>query len=233
MIGQLPLGLGHRVAQSAEDFLVAPCNAEAHAWLERWPDWPATALTVFGPEGSGKSHLARLFADRAGAAVMKLAELAVDDPPRLLEQAPAVVLEDADGAPFDQVALFHLYNLAKEGGAHLLLTARQPPSRWELSLADLRSRLNSCPSVAIGAPDDQLLAALLVKLFADRQLRVPAEVVDYLQGRMERSFAAASAVVAALDAASLADRRPLTVPLARRVLEGLAESDERQGELDV
>ncbi len=219
---QLPLDLGHRAALGREDFLVAASNAAAMDWLDRWPAWPAPALVVHGPAGCGKTHLAHVFAARAEAPVIAAAALTVAAPPRLLAEARAVVVEDADRG-VDEVALFHLYNLAKEHGAHLLLTARAPTAHWSTALPDLRSRLRSVPHVAIQPPDDALLAGLLIKLFADRQLRVAQEVVAYLLPRLERSFDAVRRLVAALDAAALAERREITVPLARRVLEGLGE----------
>lgn len=216
---QLPLDLGHRPALGRGDFLVAPCNAEAVAWLDRWPDWPAPALSVHGPDGCGKSHLARVFAARADAPVLAAAELTAADPPRLFGPWRAVVVEDADRG-VDEEALLHLYNLAREAGRHLLLTARAAPARWPLLvLPDLRSRLNAAPAATIAAPDDALLAGLLVKLLADRQLKVGREVVEFLLPRMERSFADAQALVARLDGAALAARREITVPLARQVLE--------------
>lgn len=218
---QLPLDLGHRPALSEGDFLVAPCNAEAHAWLECWPDWPAPVSVLFGPAGCGKTHLAHLFAAISGAVTIAAAALTVADPPRLLGQALAVVVEDCDrdGGRADEAALFHLINLTKESGGFLLLTGREAPSRWKVGLPDLRSRLNAMPALAIGAPDDAVLAAVLVKLFADRQVKVGEELVTYLLGRMERSFAAAASLVERLDHAALAGRRPVTVPLARGVLE--------------
>lgn len=216
---QLPLDLGHHPALSEGDFLVAPCNAEAHAWLCLWPSWPGPASVVFGPAQCGKTHLAHLFAARCGAVTVPAASLTVADPPRLLGQARVVVVEDCDRGGLDEAALFHLINLAKESGGHLLLTGREAPPRWPLALADLRSRVNAMPALAIGAPDDSVLAAVLVKLFADRQVRITEEVVTYLLGRMERSFAAAAGLVERLDRAALAGRRAVTVPLARSVLE--------------
>lgn len=221
---QLPLDLGHRPALSAGDFLVAPCNQQAHGWIARWPDWPGPALVLSGPAGSGKTHLVHLFAAASGAAVLDAAGLTVDDPPRLLAGARAVVVEDCDRAAaegrLDQAALFHLINLVRESRAYLLLTGRDSAARWPLVLPDLMSRLRAMPTVAIGAPDDALLAAVLVKLFADRQVKVGEELIGYLLGRMERSFAAAAALVETLDRVSLAGQRAVTVPLARAVLEG-------------
>lgn len=229
---QLALDLGHRPALGRDDFLVAPCNAEAVAWLERWPDWPAHALAVFGPAGSGKSHLLAAFSSHHGLGqVVSVAAraLTVEAVPHLVAQASVVMVDDL-GLLADETALFHLWNLTKETGRWLLLAGRDAPARLKVALPDLRSRLSATPAVGIGAPDDSLLAAILVKQFADRQLRVGEDVLTYVLGRMERSFAAARQVVDALDKASLARRRPVTVPLVRAVLEGM-ERDERQGEL--
>ncbi|HTH16351.1 MAG TPA: DnaA/Hda family protein, partial [Magnetospirillum sp.] len=220
---QLALDLGHRPALGRDDFLVAPCNAEAVAWLERWPDWPSHALAVFGPPGSGKSHLLAAFALHHGegqVATVAAPELTAEMVPDLLARAQVVVVEDLDRLA-DETALFHLWNLAKETGRWLLLAGRAAPARLKVRLPDLRSRLSATPAVGIGTPDESLLAALLVKQFADRQLRVGEDVVAYILSRMDRSFAAARNVVEALDQASLAERRAITVPLARAVLEGL------------
>ena len=197
--GQLALDFGHRPALGREDFLVAPCNEDAVAWIDRWPDWPGPVLVIHGPAGCGKSHLARVWRRRAGA-------------------PEASVVEDADRAG-DDVALFNLFNRHAEDGAHLLVTAATPPARWTSRLPDLISRLAAAPTVAIGPPDDTLIAQVLVKLFADRQLEVGAGVVSYLVTHMECSFAAARRVVGAADDAALAAGRPVTVPLVRDVLE--------------
>ena len=215
-MAQLPLDLAHRPALGRDDFLVAPANAEAVAWLDRWPDWPAPALVLTGPAGSGKTHLAQVFAARSGAVVLLPENLAAARLPELVGRAPAAIVEEAAHAP--EAALFHLYNLLAERGGHLLLPAREPPARWGIALADLRSRLLAAPVAALQPPDDILLAAILVKLFADRQLAVGAEVLAYLVPRLERSFDAAARIVAALDRAALAAHRPVTVPLAREVL---------------
>lgn len=217
MTTQLILDLGHRPALGEADFLVAPCNAQAIQWLDRWPDWPAPALTLYGPPGCGKTHLARVFAARAHAPVVAAASLATDAVPRLLGGARACVVDDADQALAEP--LLHLYNLVAERGGGMLLTAREPPARWPGLLPDLRSRLTAAPVVALAVPDDALLAALLVKLFADRQLAVSEEVVLFLLRHMERSFEAARRLVADLDAAALRDHRGITIPLARAVMD--------------
>ena len=192
----------------------APGNRAALAWLERWPAWPAPALVLHGPPGCGKSHLARIWAARVGASRLDPAALPAADE----ALSPRAVLDPAEPVA-DEIALLQLYNRLAERGGHLLLTARRPVAAWTIGLADLASRLRAAPAVAIGPPDDGLLAALLVKLFDDRQLMVSEDVIGYLIRHMERSFAAARAVVEALDAHALQRQRPVTVALARSVLE--------------
>lgn len=213
---QLILDLGHRPALGERDFLVAPCNQAAVQWLDRWPDWPAPALAIHGPAGCGKTHLARVFAARSRAPILEAERVTTASVPARLGEARACVVDDADRA--DAEPLLHLYNLIAERGGHLLLTARELPARWPGLLPDLRSRLAAAPAVGVSAPDDALLAALLVKLFADRQLAVGEEVVLFLVHQMERSFDAARRLVADLDAAALRDRRSITIPLARSLL---------------
>ncbi len=195
---QLTLDLGHRPALGREDFLVAPCNADAVAWIDRWPDWPGPALVIHGPAGCGKSHLAQVWRARSGTSA-------------------GSVVEDAD-RPDDDVALFHRFNRHAEEGGHMLLTARTPPARWPDRLPDLVSRLAAAPTVAIGPPDETLITQVVVKLFADRQLDIGPDVVAYLATHMERSFESARNLVAAADTAALAAKRAVTVPLVRTVL---------------
>ncbi len=221
---QLAFDLPHRPALGAGDFLVAAPNAAAVAWLDRWPDWTAPGLVALpglalhGPEGSGKTHLLRVWQARSGARLIRRADLAGLDFPALAAAPEPVALDACEGA-LPERALLHLYNLLAGAGRHLLLAGREPPARWPIALPDLRSRLGALPAIAIAPPDDTLLAGILVKLFADRQLRVEAAVIDYLLPRMERSFAAAERLVGRLDASALALMRGITVGLARRVLE--------------
>jgi len=214
---QIPLDLPHRPAMGAADFLVAPCNRDAVALLDRWPAWPGPALVVHGPEGCGKTHLTHVWRALSGAAAIARPALTPDAVPDLLGSARAAVVEDAD-AGIDERALLHLHNLLAEEGGHLLLTGRTAPAEWGVALPDLASRLGAAMSVAVGAPDDALIGAVLVKHFADRQLSVEPAVVTFLLARMERSFAAVRSLVAALDTAALAAKRKITVPLARDVL---------------
>ncbi len=221
---QLTLGLPHRISHATADFLVADCNRAAVAWVDRWPHWPAPVLILFGPAGSGKSHLTTRFVRRSGAQAVSWPTLAETAPHDLLAHAPALALEDMDAAlsPDLERPVLHLINSVREQVKTMLLTTRTPPARWGIRLADLRSRLLAAPAVGIAAPDETLLRAVLVKLFDDRQLAVREDLLDYVLARMERSFAAAHDLVARLDTASLSGGRPITVPLARSVL---AEND--------
>jgi chromosomal replication initiation ATPase DnaA len=175
---QVTLAFEHRPALGREDFIVAPCNAEAVALIDRWPDWPAPVVVITGKQGTGKSHLAEVFRARSGAALVRPQTLAVETVPALAE-AESLVLDAVDG-PFDEQALFHLLNLMRAKGGFLLMTARTPPARWRLSLPDLASRLGEAIVVELGAPDDSFLTALLVKLFADRQLKASPDLINYL-----------------------------------------------------
>ncbi len=218
---QLVLDLGHRPALARDDFLVSACNADAVAWVDRWPQWPAPGFVVWGPAASGKTHLGQVWRARAGAAMIVPADLDNREPPELAGAAGAVYIDEADDIAGDaqrERTALHLYNLIAAQGGHLLLSARTPPGRWPVGLADLRSRLNALPAVAIEPPDDAVLGAVLLKLFADRQLAVGVDVVQFALTRMERSFEAAERLVAAVDVAALAAQQRVTIPLLRTVL---------------
>jgi chromosomal replication initiation ATPase DnaA len=209
---QLALALDHVESFAREDFLSGPCNADALALIDSWPDWPANAIVLVGPEGSGKTHLATIWAAAAGARVVSahaLDETAL----RPALATGALVVENA-AAIADERALFHLINLAREENAYLLLTARTAPSAWPIVIADVSSRLRAMPVVTLQAPDDAILRAVMVKLAADRQLALKTDVVDYLATHIERSFAAARAAVIALDEEALRLGRPPSRALA-------------------
>jgi len=215
-MAQLPLELGHRASYGGEDFLIAPCNQAAVAWFDRWPDWPGPGLAVHGPPGCGKTHLAHVFQAGAGARLLRPADLEPGFRPALIEGARACVLDDAP--PVAERALLHLHNALAERGGHLLILSRLPPARWGVALPDLASRLAALPAVRIEAPDDSLVEALLVKLFADRQIAVEQTLISYVATRIERSFAAARAVVGRLDVEAMRRKRALTRALAAEIL---------------
>ena len=214
---QLAFDLPHGESFDRQDFLPSAANADALAMIERWPDWPAPVLALIGPAGSGKSHLAAIWAETAGARFLSCRALGEADLPRALATG-ALVLEDVASTAFDQRALFHLLNLTCEEQAFVLITAQSPPSGWPIGLADLGSRLRAIPIVTLHAPDDALLRGVLVKLFADRQLQVDEALLAFLLNRLERSLVAAKDVVARLDAEALRLRRPVTRALAAEML---------------
>jgi chromosomal replication initiation ATPase DnaA len=209
---QLALALDHAESYAREDFLSGPSNEAALALIDSWPDWPARAVALVGPEGSGKTHLATIWAAMAGARVTSGRHLGDVDLPSALATG-ALVIEDA-AALEDEPTLFHLINLAREEGAFLLFTARTVPSLWPVSLPDLTSRLRALPVVALDAPDDALLRGVLVKVATDRQLTLDESVVRYLLTHIERSFAAARGAVIALDKEALRQGRPPSRALA-------------------
>lgn len=210
---QLALALDHAESLAREDFLSGPSNAAALALIERWPDWPSRTVLLRGPEGSGKSHLASIWARESGARTLSPRALDGAEVPVALATG-ALVLENLTEGRFDEAALFHLLNLAREERAYVLITARSAPATWRIEVADLASRLRALPVVALTSPDDALFRAVLVKLFADRQLAIDESLVSFLTTRIERSFAAARAAVARLDREALRLRRPVTRALA-------------------
>jgi chromosomal replication initiation ATPase DnaA len=214
---QLALALDHPESFAREDFLSGPSNAAALALIECWPQWPARAILLVGPEGSGKSHLAGIWADMAGARRIAARALDAAAVPGTLATG-ALVIEDIVAHELDERALFHALNLAGEVDAFLLLTARQPPTAWNLCIRDLASRLKALPVVSLAAPDDALLRAVLVKLFNDRQVIVDESLIGYVATRIERSFAAAQQIVEQLDIEAMRRKRPLTRALAAEVL---------------
>src|SRR4051812_18863831 len=214
---QLAFALPHAESLSRDDFLEGPANAAALALVDAWPDWPNRIMLLVGPEGSGKSHLAAIWAEQAGARSTAAHALTAAAVPGALATG-ALVVEDLRASSCDERALFHLLNLAREEQAFVLMTARTPPSTWDIDLRDLRSRLRAAPVVTLMPPDDQLLRALIVKFCADRQIAVDESVVSYLATRIERSFAAVRQAVALLDAEGLRRGRPVTRALAAELL---------------
>jgi chromosomal replication initiation ATPase DnaA len=216
---QLVLSLPHSESLAREDFLESPCNAAALRMVESWPAWPDSSLALIGPPGSGKSHLAAVWADRAGARRLSSRALDTTSLPDALATG-AVVVEDVVPGFIAETALFHLVNLAREERAYVLLTSRTSPGRWRVVTPDLVSRLRALPTVVLEPADEPLIKAVLVKLFADRQLAVDEKLLNYVAMRIERSTPAARAAVELLDLASMRLKRPLTRALAAATLGG-------------
>jgi len=219
---QLGLELAPPPALGRADFLPSACNALALAALDAPGGLPGGRLVLTGPEGSGKTHLASIWAADQAALWLDPQHLAGDLPQLLGPDAPlALVLDDAPciaGLPAREEALFHLLNHLSAAGGQILLTAPHPVRDWGLALPDLASRLAAATHVALAPPDDALLAALLVKLFADRQVAVDGGLIGWMVAHLDRSFAAARDAVARLDAEALRLRRPVTRSLAIQVL---------------
>ena len=215
---QLTFDLPHRPAQGAEDFFVSASNAAAVDLIDRWPDWQHWAALVVGPQGAGKSHLAHVWQRRSGAATVTGDSLG-EDAIGALQTSRALVVEDIDRGIADQKLLFHLLNVAREHKLSILLTSRQAPGELDIALPDLRSRLRAAPLIRIEAPDEALLRAVLVKLFADRQLTVEPHVIEYIALHIERSMQAANDVVAVIDRTALALQRRVTRAVAAAALQ--------------
>lgn len=223
---QIPLDLGCRHAFERSDFQIGVSNRDAVGWIDRWPDWPAPVLVLQGPAASGKSHLAAVWQDKTGAATINAEELTSAEAFDLFERGPALVLDSLDpwlGDPAAERTLFHLYNMLKEEQKTMMITMRMSPSGTDFILPDLASRFRAAPSVSIHAPDDMLLASVLIKLFTDRQLTVNNDVISYILPRMERSFLAAKDVVHRADQKALSEKRGISVPLMRKVLAEMVE----------
>ncbi|HKG83550.1 MAG TPA: hypothetical protein VKB16_10435 [Beijerinckiaceae bacterium] len=214
---QLTLELPLEPRFGREDFLVSPSNERAYALIERWPDWPDTILLLEGPKGSGKSHLAAIWAAQSHGWTVDAFEVGTDRVPHLVSNG-ALVIEDLHSAGGDEPALFHLLNLARERRAYVLITTAVAVGELPIRTPDLKSRLRLAPSVSLDPPDDALLRAVLVKLFVDRQLVVDTTVVDFLALRIERSLAAAAETVAALDREALSRGRRITRPMAAELV---------------
>jgi chromosomal replication initiation ATPase DnaA len=214
---QLAFVLPHAESLTRDNFLEGPANAAALALIDAWPEWPGRTMMLVGPEGSGKSHLAAIWAEESGARSTTARALDAADVPDALTTG-ALVVEDLRPGEIDERALFHLLNLAREQAAFVLMTGRAAPSAMDVELRDLRSRLRALPAVSLSPPDDQLFRALIVKFCSDRQLAIDEAVVSYLVSRIERSSAAARRTIELLDSEALRQGRPVTRALAAEVL---------------
>lgn len=235
-IKQFPLKFKPKTEFGREDFMAAKCNIEALRAIEMWPDWPFFALLLYGPAGCGKSHLAHIFAEHAAALceypvavpLVNAREITAPRVERFHRDNPCLVIENLT-AQIDNEAMFHLFNLYQNEGGFLLFTSEQAPARLNFKLPDLQSRLNMIPSIPIGEPDDEMLSALIVKLFNDRQIIISPEVLNYILQNMQRSFSYARKLVGEIDAVSLASKRAITVPVVKEAIAVL--NSNAQGEL--
>ncbi len=221
---QLQMPLPVRTARGREDFFVSESNALAVALVEGWQNWPAMKMVLSGQPGSGKTHLAHVWAALSGAQIVAAKDLPHQDIPALA--ATPVVVEDIDEIAGDrdiEEILFHLHNMALAQGNALMLTGAQPPNHWPLSIPDLKSRMMGAQAASLTGPDDRLLAAILVKLFADRQIVPTMDVIPYLLRQMPRSYGAAKGIVEALDKAALGRSGGVNRPLAVQVMAQLAQ----------
>ena len=225
--GQLPLELPHDPATGRDDLLVATPLEQAVELIDRWPDWPSPVVVLVGPAGSGKTHLADIWRDHAGAQAIAL-DAASGAEAGALACAGPVLFEDADRVALDDAALFHVINSVRQHGTSLLMTARTWPGMWPVSLADLRSRLKAATVVEIGEPDEALLAQVIVKLFADRQLQIDLKLVDYIVQRMERSMEAAQRIVDRIDFLALSRGTRVSRSVVQEALaeEGIASAED-------
>lgn len=201
MQAQIPLSFPVTESYRADDFMPAECNKEALNWIERFPDWPYPAVIIYGEKGCGKTHLLSLWQEKAG-----LKHIAIDD------------VDQFFGNPEAEEELFHQFNLAKENLTYILLSMTNKVNVQPIKLPDLASRLRAAPQIEIHAPDDNVLQGVLVKMLHDRQLKVEPGVVNYIVPRIERSFASARDLIAQIDKSSLAEKRSVTVPLVREIL---------------
>ncbi len=223
---QLTFDLPMRPALGRDDYFVSPENEIVVATISDWRNWPDGKLVLCGPPASGKTHLMHVWAADAGARVLPAQDLENRDIAKLVADCPRIAIEDVDkitGNAAAQNALFHLHNLTLAEGGRLLLSGQLPPALWPLTLPDLKSRILGAILAQLNPPDEALLSAVMVKLFADRQVDVAPDAIGYIAPRMERSFDAAGRIVTALDAFALAHRRAITRPLTRDFMDRFPE----------
>ncbi|MFZ2101655.1 MAG: DnaA/Hda family protein [Oricola sp.] len=226
---QLLLDIGLSGSMSRDDLIVTRSNRDAVMLIESWPNWPGPAVVVAGPPGSGKTHLATIWAGMAHARACDPQALS-DADLDAAQSGQALLLDGIEPGGFDENVLFHIMNAVRANGGSLLMTSAHWPGAWNVSTPDLRSRIQAATTVEIAEPDDDLLVGVMAKLFADRQISVDLSVIRYLAGRIERSLASARAIVDGLDKASLARKTRITRSFAAAFVR---EYDAGQAEFDI
>ena len=235
-IHQLPFEFSHPRYLGRDDFIKSPCNAEALEMIEQWPNWPQFALCIYGPEHCGKTHLAHIFSEVVSQKrnrpfpVPQIEAEAINNGivRHLFDYDSCLIVENLQ-ADIDEEAIFHLFNTYRNQGGCILFTSLLPPARIGFNLPDLASRLNMLPAIGISEPDDDLLSALIIKLFGDRQITVPLEVVHYILMNAQRSFAYINRLVEEIDNISMSYKRAISIPIVKDAMQTLQNI--RQGEL--
>jgi chromosomal replication initiation ATPase DnaA len=219
MSSQIPFPFERRRSFAREDFVPGATNEGALAFVDGWPQWPSRACALWGPTGCGKTHLAQIWLTESGASEIAAPAL-TREMVAGLQAGGAFVLDDADRV-VGGAALFHLINFVNQTSGWLLMTGQEAPPRWRTSVPDLHSRLTAVPGAALEAPDEALLARVLLKLFADRQLKLPEALIGYLVPRLERSFAEAERIVVLIDELALQQKRNISVEIGAQALRQL------------
>lgn len=219
---QLPIDFVHKPFYERQDFMVAKSNLEAIKVIDEWPNWPYFAICIYGHAGSGKTHLAHIFMENVYKKTnspykipcINAKEVKIENIYRYFEENKCLVVENLD-EKVNEEAMFHLYNLYKNEGGYILFTANTAPARLSFKLPDLQSRLNSIPAVEIKEPDTELLSAVIVKQFADRQIVVSPEIINYIINNAQRSFAYITKLIEEVDNISIAKKRAVSIPLIK------------------
>jgi len=219
---QLPFDLGSNLAYERDDFWVSKANEAAVSWIDRWPDWSSSAIIIFGEPASGKTHLSQVWKGQSNAIEIKVKEIKNIQIEKFIKDSENIIIEnigDIIGDLESEKIIFHIYNNIKERGGYLLLTSQQPIKNYNFKLADLESRFMSLPIAALTPPDEDLMAVILTKVFSDRQIFVSQKVVNFIVLRLDRSFLAIRDIVKKIDHLSLIEKRSITIPLVKKVID--------------